>query len=757
MNIGKIKENLNVNKKYDDNTSFETQTSNIEFMENSIGNKKNDVTEFNNQTNLIKNNATSYMEDLNYQNKLRKNRFENDEYNKNISDELRMSDYRINQPQTIIDGINISNPLIYPKTYDQYIEYLFKKSINPINTQVVLNNKIYNLDSSLLSLNSNHIKIPLNDNSFQFTNNSDILKINFDNINSILQPGDLISISGLSNNKIVINELQFNFKNNSSLVTIDLVPNYNFEISFISVYMNFNLSTKIQTFQNIPIQILNRTYKVTLFYDNTSTLKLSFNLPIKFYSRNIYDTIFTSKCTITLFNIGNYPTNMLNTDLNISQNTLFPYLTVEDSNSSSITIRLKGNISINNNFSTGTEFQGSFFTGSGVTLTKINPDDANKTNTSYIFHLGNNIENVCGIEITSSEIPNFNYNITSSNNKFYWNNIEDSFLYSIILDPGLYTYQKLADKMMTLISQVKRVGVNPLTQYDYNIMEISFDVESETSSFFSYNIFYLPKSLIKINEINDRVFNIQVSHPNHNLFEGDRIFITDSLDYKFISQTYINDIKGHLIVEVINNDIYVITIIDINKIEITSESLLNGGDSIKIKSPNSISLNFSENDTFGELIGFVQTGNQFSVTSFSSNTNNYIITNKQPYSFNIENSLIVNNLESPNRIFKINNYSYILLNTEGFNNKTQALTSSEYFYKFQLSSNNDSTYFNTFVNEPIVINPPIKKISSLKLSWQYPDGTTPDFQGKNFSLSIKISSIDNYPENTFITQNLSRI
>jgi hypothetical protein len=750
--------NRNINKNNDSNDTQNTQVSSIKFMESNIGNKKNDDEEFNNQKYLIRNNTTNYLQDLNYQNNIQKERDVNEKYNDQVNSELRMSNFRIDNSDTVVNEQNISNKLIFPKKYDPYIEYLFNKSINPINTQVSVKSKIYNFDSDnvVKTTDKNINNILLQNNSLEFTEGSDILNVYFDNSNESIKNNDIVSLSGVSNNKVTLN-LKFVFENNSNKVIIDVSPNFSSKISFINVYINFELHTDQEYFQNIPLQIINKTYQIYIDV-YSGQLKMNFNLPIIFYSESVYNTLFETQCTMTLFNIGNYPTNLLNTGSPQTINNILPYFNVQSSSSKGIQIKLKGPVSANNNFSTGEQNGNKYCTGTNVTLSKSYYENNDSSNDEYYFSLGENINNVCLLSVLSSEIPNVNNNITSLNNTFYWNNVSESVLYNITIDSGNYSYDDLKKEMENKISKVKRIGITNLKQYQYNDMKIIFDEFNNTSYFESYNIFYSPEALRNITEIIENLeYEVTIAHLSHNLREGDKIFINDSLDFNFIDKKYINTIEGHIITNIINNNSYKINITNINKITNDLEINQNGGFSLKIRSPNSISLDFSQSNTFGDLMGFSDTGSQFSITPFSSSSSNYIITNKQSYSFSADDTLIFNDMDVSDKIFKNNYSNYIFLKLSIESNKVQAGTTNTYFYKFQIKDKNTEYYYDTFVDEPIVVNPPINNLSSLYLSWCHPDGSEVNFYGKKFSLSMNITEINNYPENTYINENMSRI
>ena len=111
---------------------------NINFTEKHIGGQNNDTSNsFNNQLNIISNSNDDYQRTLNYNNKIERDKNKNDNYVERLDNEKRTTVYRINNYPTYVDDINFSNPVIYPKDYNMYFDYLQKKNINQINTQVI--------------------------------------------------------------------------------------------------------------------------------------------------------------------------------------------------------------------------------------------------------------------------------------------------------------------------------------------------------------------------------------------------------------------------------------------------------------------------------------------------------------------------------------------------------------------------------------------------------------------------------------------
>jgi hypothetical protein len=157
----------------------------IHFMEKYIGGDNNDdLSNFNKQINIIKNEKTDYNRMIDYYNKLKKDKDSNNEYVERLDNEQCATIYRINNFPTYVDDVNYSNPIIYPKGYDPYFNYLNKKNINPINTQVVKKKEYLNIDSkNRINTSSLNIGKYLNVKEYglEFKPNSNTFKIHLTN------------------------------------------------------------------------------------------------------------------------------------------------------------------------------------------------------------------------------------------------------------------------------------------------------------------------------------------------------------------------------------------------------------------------------------------------------------------------------------------------------------------------------------------------------------------------------------------------
>ena len=124
-------------------------TSRVQFVEKHVGGNQDDSLEtFQNQKELINQNTNDYMRLIDYYNKLERTKDENDGYIERLDVRLNTNPFRLNTLPTTIEGINYSNPIIFPQEYDEYFEYLGKKGLGGLNTKVLLKKVFVNIDSA---------------------------------------------------------------------------------------------------------------------------------------------------------------------------------------------------------------------------------------------------------------------------------------------------------------------------------------------------------------------------------------------------------------------------------------------------------------------------------------------------------------------------------------------------------------------------------------------------------------------------------
>ena len=774
---------------------------NINFIEKYIGGENNDnLDNFNAQSNIITNEKTDYNRIIDYYNKLERDKNENNEYTERLDNEQSATIYRINNFPTYVDDINYSNPIIYPKTYDPFFSYLDKKNIKSINTQIVKKKEYLNIDSSNRVSNSSlNIGKYLNvkEHGLEFKNNSSNLKIYF---NTPLEEGeinsnDYIILRGFKTYTNYYQNLNFFFTNDSPTVVIDISPNFLNTISYSNITItiqDLGINDNSKYWKNIPYKLLNGTKKIFVGKLN-SDLKLSFDLPINFYSLNQNDNVLVSPCTITFNCLGNYPINLINANTPLTSLNLSNYLIVNEVNKNYITVLLTNTLSLTNDIPLdGYWVNDSFFTGKNIQIGKINGFVKSYESANFFsIFLNKTYVNVAEIKIISSEIPNVQTNINKNyeiidglnnsyttnqfkinesividsiknyNNKLYWENILDREIYFIELETGNYTYELLKQVIEDKVSLIKRIPIElNVNLVLYNNMEVSFIKEINETRFTMYDIYNIPNGFVELrneSSLIQNIYTIKIFCIKHNLKIGDTVIFYNSINYYMIDSTYINLKEGHIVSKVLNDDYFEITIKNINPINDVGNT--KGGYSLQLKKKAIFRLFFNFNDTFGNLIGFRFVGFESSITNYSNIFPYNVITNKQPYYEDIGSILIVNNnIPAQNLLSNFNNeeYYYFLLLIEGLNNNNNP-NGPSYFYKFLINQAPGNYLFNTFVNSPVYFNPPLRSLNELQMSLVNPNGTLVNIGDLNYSLTFEITTLHNIPENTNINTNMARI
>jgi hypothetical protein len=368
---------------------FTTDERQIKFLEPHVGGNLNDTnTQFLSQKNIVEENNDLYIDLLNNTNDILRNKnqsvdhYKSSEYMLEQKKEYYTKDARINNFPTIInDNVNVSNPIIYPKDYDPYFEYLFKKGIKSINTQVIQKKLYLNIDSlNRIKLDVMNVEqyFKLVNNPLIFKNESKILQIKFTNANEYFNIDDKISLQGFNFYLINYKKVNFYFNNESNQVIIDIIPNFVNEIPYYNVLIEISGVTNDGSdfFKNIPLNVINDIHTIKLVTTSSSETKFLFTIPMNFYTDNINYNVLTSNCSIKYYFIGNYPINYINSGLPSTLYNLNPYFIVDSVDSdylyvnltneisllNSISIQLSGNWINNNTFETG---------GSSIQIGKI--------------------------------------------------------------------------------------------------------------------------------------------------------------------------------------------------------------------------------------------------------------------------------------------------------------------------------------------------------------------------------------------------
>ena len=737
-----------------------------------IGGSQDDTQQqFTHQNNLLNNEKNEFNEiiDIN-----RKAKRDNDV--DLVWRELHERNYRFNNnPVTVDKSFVVSNDLVYPKEYDPYFEYLYKKGLRDVNVQVQLSKTRINIDSTHSLINpsvtvQSYINLP--NNPLTFTNNSSYFTINYKNANQYFTAGDLITLTGMEFYKVNYKQLKIFFTNNSNEVVLNIAPNFNFNIPYYDIVIQISNITNngLDYYKNIPLTVINSIQHITSTTSVDS--KISFTIPFPFSTLNTTDETLISDCTITYFYLGNYPINLINAKYPISQYNLLGYQTIFSVQTDTITIALTNILSLTNatTLNSGTWLNNSFSTGgNSMQIGKITNIEKSYTNLNdYTIPLESNLNNILCIKMISSEFVNTQKVFNNDNSKLYWQNSLDYGTYSISIPSGNYDTISLKSTIEKLMNSTPRKIINSPNLIPINNFTINFNTDANITSFVSYNSYQLPNCLESLdvktvenssgaNYEKNIIYTIKIKHPEHNQQVNDNIIITNSTNYYKINNSLIN--TTHTITKVINNDYYEITLIDINQ-TINDAGDTKGGYEIIIQTYSSFRLLFDKLDTFGGQIGFPYAGNSNSITPFCNINNNYTITNQQSYVFNINQIIIINNNVSTitNSVTNINlnGYQYFLIRCDGLNQNINP-NGLDFFYKILLNGKPNTSLFNSFVDTPIYFNPPLNELSELHLTYTDPNGKPWLFYNINHSFTLEITTVSNFPANTNLSTYMSKL
>jgi hypothetical protein len=685
---------------------------------------------------------------------------------KDFSKNFNNTDIKVNN-STISNGEFIcDNPIIYPEIPDLYFQYIQQKNLKSLNSQVITQIDYINIDSSSRNLNdvyniTDYYKL-LN-NPLCFRNNSSIIYIRVSKeIIKNFTIDNLITLDGLQHYNTYFENVNFIFKSFSQTVTLNLKANFVNLIPFINVYIKLsNLSyftNDVTFFKNIYANTFNQLYSIKISSDGYIT----FDLPLTFYSQNDSDNFFVSNVQIEFYNIGNFPINQINANYPYTPYNIISYHRIKDIdfNNNYLIIDTGNIISLNQNLSLEGIWENNIFYtgGNNIQIGIINNIEyASENASNFTINLDKIYKNIISIEMISSSFPDtinniYNINITNVNNYFYWENLLDggTIGYCVALPIGNYTYELL---ISTLENLIKNTPLNTITinQFSRNIIKINLNLNTNTTTFKSYKLFNLPKCLISLQLINESTYLIDVFHPDHQLKAGQEITITGSINYQVIPASLIND--THIINSVYSRGVYNILIKNVNPILIQESIVPNGGNDIKIYTDNSFRLLFNQPNTFGTIFGFRNVGSLIAVTNFTNFTNNFTLTNLQPYFYENQNI----NINKQNLI-SLSDNKYFLLKCDNLN-KCSFPGGFDYFYKISFAPNNlnDKIFYNNHDDIIHYFYPPYKKLTNFSFQVVDVNNNLINFNNLNYTFTLKIISVFNYPENTNINPNIAKV
>ena len=601
---------------------------------------------------------------------------------------------------------------------------------------------------------------------------SNLIKINYPNHN--LSIGDFITINNVESiNKTLTNSLYLyknfnyliiNIKHNIPEGYKDYVDNLTINLDLLTT-LNSNYDKNTQFYGSIPINMLIgpkivytmtdiensneyttvaiNTFKTTItsnvstndiddyVYKNYIFVKLDFN----FLSSDVLGEIYKIPhvFNIKFNNLNGIPLNFINADYPISYNNKQGKHEITNIENDYIYISVSSKA-----------HSDGILGGNNVSIFKILNTISGFPNAGeFTINLRNNFTNVVRIELVSSEFS-FTDNVIKQNvnNKLYWQHLDDGDkIYEIDLPSGNYSSNNLIETISKALNDVERISSTPENRI-YNKFELILNTFTNKLNIKAFAETVLPNSITESTIVIDskQYFKLDIYHPNNFVEVGDIITISNSEAVGQIPKASIN--TTHQVYSINRTDqTYAIILLPFNKITSTSDE--KGGSSLKIKTSVKVRFLFNKKDTLGEVLGFKDVGNQYSITKFSST-----ITNSDEYVYPNElNS--VGNLSSINNVLQFtgtNNYWLLYLNNFESVILNNGLESC--FAKILLSGSQGDIIYNSFVNSPIEFDIPIPTISDLNVKITDSKGNVVDFENTNFSFTIRVYELISKPKGT---------
>lgn len=591
----------------------------------------------------------------------------------------------------------------------------------------------------------------LANNPLKITSSSTTLTITQDNHQFVVN--DKIVLYGLTTSNIVIRLTEdspfIEFQNGKSYATINYANGI--DSSLLSSYDVSNLTFTLSGFlgnvgstfiNNMPINLINGLHDLILANPDTgvySTTKFYFSLPFAFVG-----TYTPASYNVTLqFNyICGIPINFINANIPVSSTYRYPYHIITAITSSTYTVTL--------NKSAGSSSTG--FGGLTVQVGKITNIVENYSNPNqYIIELPKELYNIIRVRLISSEFPNTSKNITSSNCKFYWENIDDgNYVYSVTLDPGFYTPDLLKSTLESKIYNTERVNyatdvANEVTpQYtNHNYISVNIDTNSGIVTLYSYLATPLSKPIINISPpissdptldpaVPATDYILTFNHPNHGFSVGTKITICGAITVMGISPLVLN--REQTIYQVLSVDSYTIKLSSFNLL--LSRNNNGGGAGIKIYSPYKIRLRFDYSDSLGGTLGFRDIGEATSVTTFATTHQNNDLYDEEEEIDYFGNATTIT--QDP---INFAGDGYLTINCKEFEVIENLNSTEDDFAKILLPGTYGTLLYNTFVDMFKVFYKPIDTLRELTLSFYRPNRELVDFENINHSFTIEIIGI----------------
>nr|QBK89322.1 MAG: putative minor capsid protein [Mimivirus LCMiAC02] len=526
-----------------------------------------------------------------------------------------------------------------------------------------------------------------------------------------------------------------------------------------------DIGTKLTYLGNIPINILNSKYQIKLSL-SPSDINPGCNLgalpgdyldfsPDHFFvilpklMHNQMPPYILKKYNYKIIELSTagIPLNMLNANFPINQHQLKGCHTIKNISKDGYYIEIKNNGIL-------TMFGG----GSNITVSKVLKicEGFPKPN-KYTIDLGMTIHHIVAARLFNIEFP-FSSNIikkfkNNTNNKIYWNNIDDgNHLYNIEVPPGNYGASDLSVVLEKLFMETERIndgGVIGSSYTKIHYMKVNINTNTNIVTFKLYKEYILAEPIIEIDPAIPLVgpipnppeteYILKIFHEAHGMVSpGKKILIKDSLSHFGIPIEFIN--TEHTVMEIVDEDNYKIKLARFNNTNMRVDN--KGGVAVKIYIQDMFRLLFDKHDTMGKILGFRKPGNKNSITPFK-----HVITNADKYHFDID--FITKkgkNIKIKNNYIQLHGDNYVLMVANPLTSISNIGPIKNAFAKIILNGNPGDILFNTFVPTQKLYTTQFHKLSSLDIAFFTPDGKLYDFNGLEHSFMIELITVKSVPQ-----------
>ena len=342
----------------------------------------------------------------------------------------------------------------------------------------------------------------------------------------------------------------------------------------------------------------------------------------------------------------------------------------------------------------------------------------------YMYEFGRTFEQISKIELVSTEFPNAmqvirNFPTNIKNNKIYWRILDDGdYIYSTEISPGNYSAETLKIELQNKMNQVTRSFDNEL----YQEVIISIDTAKSLIEFRIYHKDIFTNNL----SIMTGTSRLEVDYKKpHNFKTGDIVILTNVASIGNINSILIN--KDHIIYVINENEFY------INLTGKATSTVSNGGgNNIEIRNLLLFQILWNQNDSFGNILGFNNSGTPFNIGDDKFRQPPYmnVVSNYSYNEYNYSNSPTIFDLSGQRYIFMVNE----LLTTVDNNSNVRNA-----FAKLLLPTRAGSYSFNSFITSPKIFINPIAKLSKLEFKFVDYYNNLYQFNGIDHSFSLIIT------------------